>query len=248
MSEQLRLLVELQYLEDKKAAYSKSRRETPQQLITLEQEFCRFEGEVVLKKAELEHAQKMHRAVEQEIADLSAKLKRTRSRMSEIKNNREYQATLKEIEDRQKEISDREDHALELMETLDTLNREVKALDQDLALRKAEWTRQKQQIEQDGGQVEARIAHLESLQQQVRKQLDPELHKHWQLLLQKQGTTAVTAVEHGICQTCHLNLPPQKFIELQRDREIMFCPHCHRFIYWPGHDQYNFIHDDYENL
>ncbi|OIP98725.1 MAG: hypothetical protein AUK55_02765 [Syntrophobacteraceae bacterium CG2_30_61_12] len=248
MSEQLRFLVELQYLEDKKAAYSKSRQGAPQQLTTLDQEFSRFEGEVVLKKAELEHTQKIHRAVEQEIADLAAKLKRTRSRMSEIKNNREYQATLKEIEDRQKEISDREDHALELMETLESLNLEVKALDRDLTRRKAELARQKQQIEQDGGQVEARIAHLESLQQQVLKRLDPELHQRWQLILQRQGTTAVTAVEHGICRSCHLNLPPQKLIELQRDREIMFCPHCHRFIYWPDHEQYSMIRDDYENL
>jgi predicted nucleic acid-binding Zn-ribbon protein len=48
----------------------------------------------------------------------------------------------------------------------------------------------------------------------------------------------VAAVENGVCQVCHMIIPPQKFIELQRDQDIMQCPHCHRFIYWPGHEGY----------
>jgi predicted nucleic acid-binding Zn-ribbon protein len=168
--------------------------------------------------------------------------------MSEIKNNREYQASLKEIEERKKEISDREDHALELMENLETLKRQVKELEQDVSRRKSELKQQKHQIEEDSGQIDAKIARVESLQNEVIKQLDPELLKRWQFLLRRQGGIAVAAVEKGVCQTCRLNLPPQKFIELQRDNEIMFCPHCHRFIYWPGHDHYAFVRDDYESL
>jgi len=34
-----------------------------------------------------------------------------------------------------------------------------------------------------------------------------------------------------------MNLPPQKFIELQMDQELMTCPHCQRIIYFVPPDE-----------
>lgn len=246
MSDQLKLLVELQYLEDKKAALVKRRRQTPQMLAALDQEFSRFEGEYRLKQAELEHNQKMRRAVEQEIADLENKLKRSKTRMTEIKNNREYQATLKEIEELKRDIDDKEDQLLGCMENLETLKAEVTALESEVQSRRESVEQEKEQLQRQSEQISAKLARLEDMEQEVVQQLEPEVLKRWQFLVERQGGTAVAAVEHGVCQVCHLNLPPQKFIELQRNEQIMACPHCRRFIYWPGHEQYAFVKDDYE--
>lgn len=248
MSEQLRFLVELQYLEDKKAALLKSRDGTPQQLARLDQEFSRFEGEYLLQKAEFEHSQKMHRTVEQEIADLESKLIRTKTRMTSIKNNREYQASLKEIESLKREIGDKEDQVLAFMETIEALQGTMKDMEKEVAAREQTLEQKKQELRGKSEQVADKMARLESMQNEILQQLDPDLLKRWRFLLERQGGTAVAAVEKGVCQICHLNVPPQKFIELQRDEQIMVCPHCHRFIYWPGHEQYSFIRDDYESL
>jgi predicted nucleic acid-binding Zn-ribbon protein len=61
--------------------------------------------------------------------------------------------------------------------------------------------------------------------------------KTYDLLRARRAEVAISAVVGGICQACHLEIPPQKFNELQRCKEMMSCPHCNRLIYW-GEDEF----------
>jgi hypothetical protein len=42
----------------------------------------------------------------------------------------------------------------------------------------------------------------------------------------------------GVCQCCHLAIPPQKFNELIKGEKMMSCPHCMRIIYWGDDERY----------
>jgi len=97
--EQLRYLVQLQNLQNRKALLLRSRDETPKKIAEIEKEYQQVEAEYLVKKAELDHARKMHRNLEQEVGDLELKINRSKQRMSEVKTNKEYQAMLKEIEE-----------------------------------------------------------------------------------------------------------------------------------------------------
>lgn len=246
MQEQLKHLVELQILENKKAALLRSRQEAPQRLAALDTEFARFESEYLLKKADLEHTQKMHRSVERDVAEMEAKIARSKQRMHDVKTNREYQAMLKEIEDLKAEIAGREDQALEWMEKIEALSGEVREMERDVERRRAELEQQKVAVEAETDAVNAKIAELEAQQEEIRRLIDPPLLKRWEFLVSRQRGIAVAAVQNGTCQICHLNLPPQRFIELQRDETILNCPHCHRFIYWPDHPDYAVLRETAE--
>jgi uncharacterized protein len=246
--EQLKCLVQYQILEDKKTKLVRSSEETPRRIAEIEKEFEDFESIYLGKKAEDEHARKSHQALEQDIVEIENKIKRSRVRMGEVKNNKEYQAILKEIEDQQKEIREKEDSALALMETIDHLSGELKALKKEVEQRRKKMEEDNRELQREADQLRVRLDRLEGLQEKVRANLEPDLWKRSELLLQKQAGIAVAPVEAGVCQVCHLNIPPQKFIELQRDESIMQCPHCHRFIYWPGHESYCVFEEDWEEL
>lgn len=248
MLEQLRCLVQYQILEDKKTKLVRSSEETPRRIAEIQKEFEDFESIYLGKKAEHEHARSAHHTLEREIVDIESKIKRSRVRMSEVKNNKEYQAILKEIEDQQKEIGEKEDAALALMETIEVLGRELKALAKEVEQRRQKMEADKRELQNEADRLRERLDRLESLQDRVRANLEPDIWKRSELLLEKQGGIAVAPVEGGVCQVCQLNIPPQKFIELQRDESIMQCPHCHRFIYWPGHDAYCVFDEDWEEL
>ena len=47
----------------------------------------------------------------------------------------------------------------------------------------------------------------------------------------------IVPVEEGICSGCHIAIPPQVFIDLQRGNHIMSCPNCQRLMYWGNHFQ-----------
>ena len=42
-------------------------------------------------------------------------------------------------------------------------------------------------------------------------------------------------MREGICSGCHIAIPPQSFIELQRGQQILSCPNCQRLIFWNEH-------------
>ena len=45
----------------------------------------------------------------------------------------------------------------------------------------------------------------------------------------------IVGVKEGICSGCHISVPPQSFIELQRGQQILSCPNCQRLIFWCEH-------------
>jgi uncharacterized protein len=246
--EQLKCLIQFQILEDKKTKLVRSCEETPKRIAEIEKEFEKSESVYLGKKAEHDHTRKQHHSLEQGISEIEGKIKRSKTRMGEVKNNKEYQAILKEISDLETEIREKEDGALELMETIDHLGGELKALEKEVAKQKQKLQQDKKELQHEADQLKGRLGRIEALQEKVRVKLEPELWKRSEVLLQKQAGIVVAAVEGGVCQVCHLNIPPQKFIELQRDESLMQCPNCHRFMYWPGHEAYCVFEEDLEEL
>lgn len=246
--DQLKCLIEYQILEDRKNQLIRGCEETPKRIAEIEKEFEQSEGEYLAKKAEHDLARKAHKSLEQGIQDLETRISRSKSRMNEVKTNKEYQAILKEIEDIRKDIAGREDGALELMENIEALGKELKTLEKDLSTRRQKLEEDRKVLNSESDQLKNRLERLEALQQTVREKLNPELLKRTNFLFKKQAGIAVAAVENGVCQVCHLNIPPQKYIELQKDEVILQCPHCHRFLYWPGHEGYCVKDEDLETI
>ncbi len=248
MQEQLRSLIEYQILEDKKAGLLQDYEEAPRRIAAIEKEFSQLEGEYLSRKAEHENAQRMHGMVEQNITDLEAKIARSKRRMNDVKTNKEYQAIMREIDEYKKEISAKEDKALELMAEIEKLAGEVAEKEKEVEKQRLVAAESKRRLQEENALLKERLDRLEEAQTKVRQKMDQNVQKKTEFLLKRQAGIAVAAVENGVCSECHLNIPPQKFIELQRDESLMQCPHCHRFVYYPGHDCYKLTAEDFENL
>ncbi len=244
MQEQLKSLIEYQILEDRKAGVLQGFEETPRRIAAIEKEFGRLEGEFFSIKTEYDNARKMHGALEQGIADLEAKIARSKRRMSEVKTNKEYQAMAREIDEYKKEISQKEDKALELMTEVETLAGKVAEMEKEVEKQRSIVAEDKRLLETETSVLKERLDRLEVAQSKVRDRMDKNIQKKTEFLLQRQAGVAVAAVDNGVCSKCHLNMPPQKFIELQKDENLMQCPHCHRFVYYSGHECYQFVIDD----
>jgi predicted nucleic acid-binding Zn-ribbon protein len=246
--DQLKCLIEYQKVEDKKNQLIRGGEEAPRRIAELEKEFESFEGQYLSKKEEQENARKMHRTLEQQLEDLRGRMDRQKARQNEVKTNKEFQAILKEIDETRKEISRTEDSALATMETIERLGQEVTDLEKEVAEKRTKMEEDKAVLQQEIDTVKARLDRLEVIRQMVRERVSPELLKRTDFLFLKQSGIAVSAVENGVCQVCHMNIPPQKFIELQRDEDIMQCPHCRRFLYWPGHEGYCVTEEDIDSI
>ena len=176
------------------------------------------------------------RRTEQDIEILDSRIEKSNAKLASIKSNKEYQAALKEIEDLENEKSLMEDKLLEIMEESDTL--EVK-----YAAGKAKGKELREKFEKDRIEVQKQMDEFDNDLEGLEKErdhfcqaIDEDLLKRYNFLQERKGGIALSPVIKGVCQTCHLGIPPQKFNELIRCQELLECPNCHRIIYW-GEDE-----------
>jgi predicted nucleic acid-binding Zn-ribbon protein len=59
------------------------------------------------------------------------------------------------------------------------------------------------------------------------------LLQEYERIFARRGGIAVVALANETCQGCHMHLPPQMCLELQRHPRLTFCPHCQRILSVP---------------
>lgn len=61
----------------------------------------------------------------------------------------------------------------------------------------------------------------------------PLLLQEYERIFSRRGGVAIVVFANEACQGCHMRLPPQMCLELQRSSRLTFCPHCHRILFVP---------------
>src|SRR5438128_781371 len=80
------------------------------------------------------------------------------------------------------------------------------------------------------GMLEAELAEATATRDAARAQVETRWVKIYDTLAAKRGY-AVAPVVKGVCQGCHMALPPQLSNILARMESIETCPRCGRLIY-----------------
>ncbi len=206
--------------------------ELPQTMRELEAQLAELLASAAEKQQELEETKKQHRQLEQEMAMLDEGITRSRQRLMEIKDNIEYKAMLKEIAFKEDRKDQKETEILEIIEQVEALTTELAALQEEIDTRQAHLKKLRAEVEAELAEQEAKITVLQTQRLEIQQNIPTSLLKRYDFIREKRQGIAVAEVRQGVCQACHMNLPPQKFIELQMDLELMTCPHCQRIIYF----------------
>ena len=149
----------------------------------------------------------------------------------EVKTNKEYTAMLHEIETVEREIRSREDRILEEMEKAETLTQEV--------AREEEAFRSVEKVAKgEAAELDARKARLEKEHEQVAAERDrvaatiPEEELRLYQRVAKLRGSGMAEARDGMCQTCHVKLRPQMWVEIRQNETLFQCAACNRILYY----------------
>lgn len=238
MQKILQILIELQEIEKKVRALVEQKARTPRQIAALKEEEEQAEARLLQQQEMLESALKLRRQLEREVEDLEVREARSKQKLLEVKSNKEYQATLKEIDDIQALVRGREDKIIEQMESIESLQRQIQEQEHLLTEARQRMEQEGAQLEKEAEKADAMIANLKEQKEQLKPQIPADYLKKYQFLRANRAGVAIAPVNKGTCQVCHMNLPPQMVIDLQKNKEMMHCPSCQRIIYLEGHEAY----------
>ena len=215
---------------------AKKKEEGPIKIQKLKEGLSEIENQLEDESNQIETYKRERRQAEQEIEDLESRIEKSNIKLSNIKSNKEYQAALKEIADLKEGKFLLEDKAIEIMEKIEEIQEQYEAT-------KVKGKKLGEQFEKDRDEIlkeleilDQDLAGLESERARFCRSVDENLLKKYDYLGKNKGGLAISSVIKGVCQTCHMGIPPQKFNELIRGDELMTCPSCMRIIYW-GEDE-----------
>jgi len=238
LKEMIKFLITLQDFDSRMGHIRARKEEGPKRIQRLEQRLNDVETQLAEATRQVEEFTRDRRETEKSIEDAENRLKKADIKLSSIKSNKEYQAALKEIDDLKKAKFILEDRAIEMMEQLEALEAKCAASREQAAEMKRQFVMDRDAVTQSLKALDRDLNALDQDRLAVSRGVDIALLKRYDMIRERKGGIAVSPVIQGVCQTCHIRIPPQEFNELIRGDKLMTCPNCTRIIYWGDDGQY----------
>jgi len=232
MKERIEVLVKLQQIETETVQIKSELNDVSKRLEDLDSGVKIFEQTIGEQECIINDLKKQYRDYESDIQLNLEKEQKIQAKLRSVKNNKEYQALLKEIEDVRGKNSEIEDKMIEFLDQMDVTEKIISTKKDEYINIFERAENEKENIKQNAEARKKRLAELEMENAKVSKLLDPELLKKYLIIKeQNQGGIAVVPVKDAVCHGCNVNIPPQLYNELFRCDSLRFCPNCQRIIY-----------------
>jgi len=227
-------LIELQKVDLRIMEINELRRKIPERLDAAELPLRDATQLLHGTTAAVEVAVKERRSHEKDLEAHEAQTDKMKSRLSELKTNKEYQAHLFEIELANKKRGDLEEKILVCMEKVDQLQRTAKETQEKVTSLEAGFAREKKVLDEQDHALAAELAQLEARQREASARVEKGLLERYNQIKAARKDQALAAVRGGICAGCRLQIPPQLIAEVKRSEDLHVCPYCRRMLYWEG--------------
>ena len=234
MRDQLELLWELQKIDLDLKHIKEERERYPREIKKLDERMSIERERLQTEKGKVDLLEKERREKERQLSSSQEKIKKTEGRMSEVKTNKEYQALLTEIETIKGASSREEEEILQVLEEIDELKKDLSKREKEVAILLEKFEAEKKMIQERMAQDEIVWKEQMERREVLSKQIESKLNKLYNTLKEKRQGVGVVNVRQETCQGCFVHIPPQMFIEVQKNNEIIRCPNCNRILYFEG--------------
>jgi len=228
----LRLLIDLQR---KDSLILEKRRfidKVPMRIFEVDEPLKQAKRELDNMKKKNEIASQKKREKEIALSEAQEKIRKMKARVSDLKTNKEYQAYQKEIEASEKEIFAIEDGILQLMEEVDVVSKELKEKEAGVNAEIEKMNVFKKELDTEVAKHEKELDALKEERVGTVARIDPDIYNTYMTLLRDSGDgVAVTTARNELCSGCDMHIPPQLYVEIRKNEEIIQCPQCRRILY-----------------
>jgi uncharacterized protein len=225
-------LIKLQELFLRKKTRTKERDTLPPELEDYDQAYREKLSAIEQLNQSLEDAERLRRASEGRLSELTDKLKKYQVQLMAVKNSREYGAMLNEIDQVKRALREAEDEVVGYMETIESSQKELAQREAKLPeeteeheLTLSDWRETQKRIDAEIEAIDAETVALE-------KTFPPKKLAEFFRLVERKGGRAVVRATGGSCSACHVRLRPALYQALRLSGEIVTCDSCKRILYY----------------
>lgn len=230
MYNRLKILYQLQLVDDQLDQLEELRGDLPSMVRTLETRINELKEEIRVKETEQKESVEKRTQNEEEIEKLKESQKKFKAQLYQVRNNKEYDALTKEIDHSEEQISKLEaenDALADLSKSLTSQIEEVKPQLDELIIELKEKEADLKEIIKVNEKEESKLQEeRKKIEDQVKK---PDLSIYTRIRKAKKGK-AVATIKRSACSGCHNIVPSQRQLEIRKNNKIFTCEYCGRIL------------------
>jgi predicted nucleic acid-binding Zn-ribbon protein len=228
--DQLQVLLQLQTSDVKVRELDAAAKQLPAKLDPLRRDLAKLQSMIDAERTKLAEAETWRKSQQESVDRERDALKSAQGKVQSSRNSKEWSAASREVENKRKAISDREAEIKKMTEATGQTTAQLEARDKDVGALRAELSSSEAAMADQVKSLEDQLAEAKTVRDAARAQVDKQWLKMYDSLVTKRGY-AVAPVVKGVCQGCHMALPPQLNNILARLESIETCPRCGRLVY-----------------
>lgn len=230
MQDKLRLLLKLQAIDSRVLELKTTMAALPKPLESDKLNLAKLERMLADEKTHLAETERWRNDQEGLIASEDEAIRKAKSKIQSAKGSKDYTAASREMDNKRRSRSEREDEVIKVLEALEKAKTDLQEHESHVAKLRERVTAEEQRISQQIAELEVEATRALDGRDQITAQLDRTLLQRYEKVHKQRGN-AVVEVRGGVCQGCHMSIPPQLANQLAAKRDIQFCPRCNRIIY-----------------
>ncbi len=232
---QIEQLVALQKVDDEIYVIRKDLNNAPKEIEGLRSSFAQMEEQRNKLLEKITHLQEQERRVNQEIEDDAARIKKSKNKLMMVGNSKEYHAMMREMDSMERSNRTREEEKMALSEELTRQNEALAALEGEYSNIKADLEVKEAGLAERMDKAKNTLVGLDASRREAGQEVPLPVLSRYEFIRERLEHPVIVPVENGVCSGCHISIPPQSYIELQKGSQILSCPNCQRLIYWSEH-------------
>jgi len=230
----LSTLFELQLIDDELDTLQELRGDLPLEVNELNSQIQTIKDNLEEKESAKNSALETMKSNESEIERLNKGLKKFKSQLFQVRNNKEYDALTKEIDHSEEKILAFETENIELENKAQSYKNEIEEVSPQLEELLEEIKIKEEELKTIVKANEREETKLKSKRDVVAEKVRKSDYNTYTRIRKALGGKAVVTISRGACVGCHNVVPPQRQIEVRGNKRLFTCESCGRLLVSPG--------------
>lgn len=230
MINKLVTLYKLQLLDSQLDELEELRGDLPLAVNELTSKINSIKEQISSKRTEKEESLEKRNFNENEIERLKSNLKKFKSQLTQVRNNKEYDALTKEIDHTEETIDKLTNENIALEDLVEKLKAEIQELDPQISELQKEFAEKEAELKKIIKANEAEETKLNIEREKIVSQINKNNYNTYMRIRKALGGKAIVSVNRSACSGCHNIVPPQRQIEIRQSKRLYTCESCGRLL------------------
>lgn len=231
LSDQIRVLIELQKTDGRIFELRRSLNAFPARKKTIESQLAAAKARFAAAEENVKKVQMKQKELENDALAKENLSKKYQQQQAAVKTNQEYAALTKEMQNALADKSLIEDQILKLMDDVEAQKASIQEEKKVLAASEASVKQELETIAKETAAIHQQIEVLNAERKQHTPGVAADVLAQYERILGKREGVALAKLQGESCSGCGLAFPPQTVNEIKMKESMIFCESCSRIVY-----------------